>query len=408
MARCRGPRTAAARRRPAGGRRRRDPVARPAGGRRRSSAAVPCYACLPIPAAGEVTLGFAFARPLDAAGRQTSPARPRPPRSRCPRARDRVDEHRARARGLRAREAERARFVSTVAHELRTPLTGLSGYLDLILDGTVDDAAIEREFLERGRSIVGLDGRARRRPARAVAARVRVARPRASRRSRWPTRSSTVVAGLLPIAMDRGVRSSRRAATRIRTATGDRRRVEQIVTNLARMPSSSAPVGAEVELTGWFDGRSPSSWSATRGRASRPRIAPGSSTASTGWPTTSESPGRASGCRSRATSPGRWVASSTWRASRHWARRSSWSCPVPPAPVVAGGDRRGDRAGRWSRNRRLEALAAGRAVRRRVPRPGRHVDPAGADVARRPSVGRPPPRGSGRLIHKSAPRGVRG
>jgi signal transduction histidine kinase len=45
--------------------------------------------------------------------------------------------------------------VSTVAHELRTPLTGLSGYLDLILDGQVDDDAVVREFLERGRSIVG-------------------------------------------------------------------------------------------------------------------------------------------------------------------------------------------------------------------------------------------------------------
>ena len=42
---------------------------------------------------------------------------------------------------LRARDAERTHFVSTVAHELRTPLTGLNGYLDLILDGRVEDAA---------------------------------------------------------------------------------------------------------------------------------------------------------------------------------------------------------------------------------------------------------------------------
>ena len=56
---------------------------------------------------------------------------------------------------LRAGEAERSTYVSTVAHDLRTPLTGLSGYLDLILDGQVDDEAVVREFLERGRSIVG-------------------------------------------------------------------------------------------------------------------------------------------------------------------------------------------------------------------------------------------------------------
>jgi signal transduction histidine kinase len=61
-------------------------------------------------------------------------------------------------RGLAARragETEQATYVSTVAHELRTPLTALSGYLDLILDGQVDDDAVIREFLERGRSIVG-------------------------------------------------------------------------------------------------------------------------------------------------------------------------------------------------------------------------------------------------------------
>src|SRR4029453_2005167 len=55
----------------------------------------------------------------------------------------------------RAGETERSTYVSTVAHELRTPLTGLSGYLDLILDGQVDDDAVVHEFLERGRSIVG-------------------------------------------------------------------------------------------------------------------------------------------------------------------------------------------------------------------------------------------------------------
>ena len=36
---------------------------------------------------------------------------------------------------LQARETQRERFVATVAHDLRTPLTGLSGYLDLILEG---------------------------------------------------------------------------------------------------------------------------------------------------------------------------------------------------------------------------------------------------------------------------------
>src|SRR5919197_60596 len=55
---------------------------------------------------------------------------------------------------LRAKEVERTGYVSTVAHELRTPLTGLRGYLDLILDGKVDDPDVGREFLERGRGII--------------------------------------------------------------------------------------------------------------------------------------------------------------------------------------------------------------------------------------------------------------
>ena len=61
---------------------------------------------------------------------------------------------------LRAQHRERTRFVSTVAHELRTPLTGLGGYLELLLSDSVADPAVEREFLERSREIVELDGRA--------------------------------------------------------------------------------------------------------------------------------------------------------------------------------------------------------------------------------------------------------
>ena len=111
---------------------------------------------LPVPSAGAVTLGFGFARARDAEA----------VRDRLPPALARhaavalalVTDAMATERELatwRATESERATYVSTVAHELRTPLTGLAGYLDLILDGQVDDEAVEREFLERGRSIVG-------------------------------------------------------------------------------------------------------------------------------------------------------------------------------------------------------------------------------------------------------------
>ncbi len=122
----------------------------------------PYRAWLPVPSAGAVTLGFGFGRARDAEAL----------RDRLPPALARhaavalalVTESMATERELatlRAAEAERSTYVSTVAHELRTPLTGLSGYLDLILDGQVDDEDVVREFLERGRSIVGSMTRAR-------------------------------------------------------------------------------------------------------------------------------------------------------------------------------------------------------------------------------------------------------
>ena len=165
------------------------------------------YACLPIPSAGAVTLGFAFAR----AGRRRGAARaaatgPGPPRRGRPRARDRVAGHGTGARrAARGRGRSASTFVSTVAHELRTPLTGLSGYLDLILDGQVDDPAIEREFLERGRTIVGSMTAPGRRPARAVAARIGYAGPRDRSRSPSPRRCTPSTPALMPIALDRGV-----------------------------------------------------------------------------------------------------------------------------------------------------------------------------------------------------------
>jgi signal transduction histidine kinase len=154
---------------------------------------------------------------------------------------------------LRAREVERVQYVSTVAHELRTPLTGLSGYLDLILDGHVDDEAIQREFLERGRSIAGS-------MTALIGDLLELSRLESGSLQLDLEPFSvadmlhTVGAALLPIAMERDVPLITTPPTRIRTARGDRRRVEQIVTNLAANALKFGAVGAEVELTGRFDG----------------------------------------------------------------------------------------------------------------------------------------------------------
>ena len=156
---------------------------------------------------------------------------------------------------LRARDAERDQFMSTVAHELRTPLTGLRGYLELILDGRVDDPAVEREFLVRSRAIVGSMGEL-------VGDLLELSR----------LESGTLELEIAPFSVGRGRRAhvaagaaadrdrarhpprrptSRRASA---SATGDRRRVEQVLTNLAGNALKFTPAGGTVELVARFEG----------------------------------------------------------------------------------------------------------------------------------------------------------
>ena len=148
---------------------------------------------------------------------------------------------------LRARDAERTRFVSMVAHELRTPLTGLGGYLDLLLDGRVTDPGVEREFLERGRRIT--EGM-----AELVGDLLEMSRIEAGNLGLRITQFSLaeacshVVDGLDPLADAAGLRLVRALPPRLRPATGDKRRVEQIVTNLVANAIKYTPRGGLVEL----------------------------------------------------------------------------------------------------------------------------------------------------------------
>jgi signal transduction histidine kinase len=154
---------------------------------------------------------------------------------------------------LRAGEAERSRYVSTVAHELRTPLTGLAGYLDLILDGKVDDPAVEREFLERGRGIVGSLGAL-------VGDLLELSRLDAGSLAldRAPFSmaevGTRVVDALGAIALERGVELSADLPPRMRMAVADRRRVEQILTNLVGNALKFSPAGGDIRVAAWTDG----------------------------------------------------------------------------------------------------------------------------------------------------------
>lgn len=200
---------------------------------RRSTRGLPAFEYLTIPSAGDVTLGFAFAEavPAGTLADRLPPAMARHAAVALALVTDAMTTARALS-ALRSGEAERDRFVSTVAHELRTPLTGLSGYLDLILDGRVGDPEIEREFLERGRTIVGS-------MAALVGDLLEMSRLDAGSIAMdvapfsVAEALSTVASGLMPIAMDRRVDLRVEAPPRMRAASGDRRRVEQILTNLA-------------------------------------------------------------------------------------------------------------------------------------------------------------------------------
>ncbi|MFL5680627.1 MAG: sensor histidine kinase [Chloroflexota bacterium] len=211
------------------------------------------FACLPIPSAGGVALGFDFADergPIELEER-LPPQLARHAAVALALVTDQIATERELA-GLRARDAERTRFVSTVAHELRTPLTGLSGYLELVLGGKVKNEADELDFLERSSQIVETmtdlvgdllelsrleSGTLRLEVGQFSLAEV----------------GARVVDGLAPIAMSRGVELRTTLPPRLKAATGDRRRVEQILTNLAGNALKFAPVGSSVELAAWFE-----------------------------------------------------------------------------------------------------------------------------------------------------------
>jgi signal transduction histidine kinase len=212
------------------------------------------YAVLPIPSAGEVALGFEFRRSADA-GRLAGRLPPTLARHAAV-ALSLVTSQLATERelaALRARETERSTFVSTVAHELRTPLTGLRGYLELILGGQVDDPAVERDFLERSRSIVGSMGEL-------VGDLLELSKLESGTLDLEIEPFSIAEAGghvataLLPIAIQRGISLATSFPPKMRVAVGDRRRVEQIVTNLAANALKFTPSGGNVELEARVDG----------------------------------------------------------------------------------------------------------------------------------------------------------
>jgi len=218
------------------------------------SGADACYALLPIPSTGDVVLGFEFEEPkaADDLARRLPPQLARHAAVALALVSEQLAAERELA-SLRSTETERARFVSTVAHELRTPLTGLNGYLELILGDRVDDPLIQRDFLERSQAIVGSMGEL-------VGDLLDLSRIESGGLQlelepfSVAEAASHVAAGLLPIAIQRDIRLRTVLPHRLAAATGDRRRVEQVLTNLTANALKFTQSGGSVEIEGRFDG----------------------------------------------------------------------------------------------------------------------------------------------------------
>jgi two-component system phosphate regulon sensor histidine kinase PhoR len=50
---------------------------------------------------------------------------------------------------LKKLERVRSEFLANVSHELRTPIFSLQGFLETLLDGAIEDPAVNREFIEK-------------------------------------------------------------------------------------------------------------------------------------------------------------------------------------------------------------------------------------------------------------------
>ena len=53
---------------------------------------------------------------------------------------------------LRKLERVRSEFLGNVSHELRTPIFSLQGFLETLIDGAVDDPAVNRDFLKKAQA----------------------------------------------------------------------------------------------------------------------------------------------------------------------------------------------------------------------------------------------------------------
>lgn len=60
-----------------------------------------------------------------------------------------IEERKKEIEHLKKLETYRKEYIGNVSHELKTPIFNIQGYIQTLLDGGLDDASVNRKFLER-------------------------------------------------------------------------------------------------------------------------------------------------------------------------------------------------------------------------------------------------------------------
>ncbi|MFN8524149.1 MAG: ATP-binding protein [Chloroflexota bacterium] len=150
----------------------------------------------------------------------------------------------------REQEVDRLKseFLATVSHELQTPLTAVKGALELVLDDETGSLSrVQRRFLDtinrNCERLIGLVGDLLD-VSRLEAGKVQLE----MRPLSMPALVRDLVATLTNVFESRGVRLDVRVADGLPPLLGDRRRVEQILTNLLSNAARHTPRGGRVTV----------------------------------------------------------------------------------------------------------------------------------------------------------------
>lgn len=146
-------------------------------------------------------------------------------------------------------EQVRSQFLANVSHELRTPIFTIQGYLETLLDGAIDDPAVNRDFLEKiSRHVERLNALL---SDLIDIARIESGEMKMSFRY-FPLHDflESVVADLRPTAEQRGIRLSLLASERDPIEVlGDRDRLRQVLSNLIENAIRYNRAGGEVHIS---------------------------------------------------------------------------------------------------------------------------------------------------------------